>query len=118
METRSPRDGRNQAIALGVAYRALLVEMRRLGWTILWAASGLGLQVITCAEDFVVDSAEALERRRPQPGSGWATQLDSRLSGVLRQRLVRAARLCEPGIRAWRGQVARADAALFEACVG
>ena len=86
-----------------------------MGWAILWAASGLALQVVTCAEDFVVDSAEALERRRPRAGNGWVTRLDSRLSGAVRQRLVRAARVCERGIRACRDQVARADVALFEA---
>lgn len=115
METQSPKHDRNQATGLGPAWRALLVEVRRLGWAILWALSGLALQVVTCADDFVADSAEALERRRPQPGSGWAIQLDSRLSGVLRQRLVRAARGCERGMKAFRSQVARADVALFEA---
>lgn len=93
------------------AYRRFLQEARRVGWQSLLVGTGLWLHVAVCTESFVVDFAEALERRRPR-----ATRWDSRTVNGVWERSIRVVRRCEPGVRAWRRLAARIDLALIERC--
>jgi len=118
METLGHRDGRaGGATGVGAAYRRLLREARRLGCQTLWVGSGLWLLAVACAERFVVDFAEALEWRIPRAESAYAARWGGRYIGAVQGRLVRAARCCEPRLRAWRRQAARIDAALLGVCL-
>ena len=90
-------------------YRQLLQEVRRLGWQSLGIGTGLWLEAAICTERFVADSADALERRKPEP-KGW----DSRIISEVDERLIRVARGCELRTKAWRRLAARIDATLIE----
>ena len=97
------------ATGVRAAFWGFLREARQLGWQMLLVVSGLWLEAAVCAERFVVDLADALERRRPTHAMHWSSQILGGVSG----RLVCAVRWCAPGARAWRRLAAHTDAALL-----
>ena len=97
------------ATGVRAAFWGFIREARQVGWQALLVGSGLWLQAAVCAERFVVDLADALERRRP----AYAMHCSSRILGGVSERLVCAVRWYAPGARAWRRQAARTDTALL-----
>jgi len=96
----------------------LLQETRRLGCQALLVGSGLWLLVGACTETFVVDFAEALERRIPRAEGAYGLRRGGQGIGAVQGGLIRAARWCEPRLGAWRRQAARIDAALLGVRLG
>ena len=96
------------------ACRHLLEEARRFAWQFLGVGSGLWLEAALCTERFVVDLAEALERRL-KPESALARRWDGRVvNDLLGRRLVHTVRRGEPGATAWRRLAMRIDTAVVQ----
>ena len=113
MDSRGRGEAEAETVPVRVAHRLLLHEVRGLGWELLWIGSGIWLQAAICAERFVVDLAEAMERRSLEPETISARRWHNWITSRLWRRPVSVVRRCEPATTAWQHLATRIDMALF-----
>lgn len=91
----------------------LAEEVRRLAWQFLWVGSGLCLEAAICAERFIVDLAEALERKSLRPIGTGAWSPTSRLVCRMWRWLSGAVKRWAPRAKAWRRLARQIDAIFY-----